>query len=63
MDVNRSAGESADLKQALKHDPVTPELRALADSLEGDEAVAEVLGGWDTAAPGSYVAEVIAAES
>jgi hypothetical protein len=49
--------QSADLKMALKHDPATPELRAAAASLEGDEAFAECASGLDTAAPGSVIAE------
>ena len=54
-----TAAESAELKQALKRDPVTDELRAEAEAfpLEADEAIAEVEAGHDTAAPGSWVAE------
>lgn len=58
----RSAEQSADLKQALKHDPATPELRAAADSLEGDEALQECADGLDTATPGSVVAEQLKAD-
>jgi hypothetical protein len=54
--VKPTAEESADLKMALKRDPETPELRAAADSLEGDEAHAEVTEGRDYAVPGSVIA-------
>lgn len=59
--MKETAGESADLKMALKHDPVTDLLRAEAEAFpaEADEAVAEVQGGLDTCAPDSYVAEVL----
>lgn len=60
MRLQETAEQSADLKQALKHDPVTDELRAAADSPEGDEAVDECRRGYDTATPGSWVAEVLA---
>jgi hypothetical protein len=52
--------QSADLKMALKHDPVTPELIAAAEihPLEGDEAYFEVADGLDTCAPESWVAQV-----
>jgi hypothetical protein len=54
--------ESADLKQALKHDPETPELAAEAQAfpLEADEAVIEVEQGLATCSPGSWVANRIA---
>lgn len=57
-----TAGESADLKMALKHDPLTPELAAEAEAfpLEAEEALREVEQGWDSAAPGSW-AELVPA--
>lgn len=53
-----TAAESAELKMALKHDPVTPELEAEAQAfpVEADEACSEVEDGLDTASPGSWVA-------
>jgi hypothetical protein len=56
--MKATAGESAELKMALKHDPETPQLAAEADKfpLEADEAIQDVEGGYDTAAPGSWVA-------
>lgn len=56
--MKETANESAELKQALKHDPETPHLAAEAEAnpLEGDEAYFEVLEGRDTAEPGSWVA-------
>jgi hypothetical protein len=61
--VKATARESADLKMALKHDPVSPFLRAEADAFpaEADEALHEVERGWDTAAAGSWVEEVLCA--
>ena len=57
-----TANESADLMQALKHDPVTGALRdeAKAFPVEADQAIADVEGGLDTAHPQSWVAEWIA---
>jgi hypothetical protein len=54
-----TAEESADLKMALKHDPVTDELRAEAVTfpLEADDAYFEVKEGRDHLTPGSWVAE------
>jgi hypothetical protein len=56
-----TAEESADLKMALKHDRVTDGHRLLADlhTSEADEAISEVLAGWDTCSPDSWVAERI----
>jgi hypothetical protein len=56
--MKNTAGESADLKMALKHDPETPELAAEAYEYpqEADEAIEEVRLGYDTAAPDSWVA-------
>lgn len=50
--------ESADLKQSLKHAPVSPQLVAEAEAfpLEADEAYFEVVDGSDTCEPGSWVA-------
>lgn len=52
------AHESADLKQRLKHAPLTAALRAEAEihTAEAEEAVWEVQEGLDTCSPGSYVA-------
>lgn len=52
--------ESADLKMALKLNPVTPVLRAEAEAfpLEADEAQQEVLAGADCASE-SWVSEVL----
>lgn len=58
--MQETADESAELKQALKHDPATPELRAAANSLEGHEAYFECVDGLDTATPGSWAAEQMA---
>lgn len=57
--MKETAEQSADLKMALKHDPVTDHLRAEAKafSLEADEAYFEVLDGLDTCAPDSWIAE------
>jgi hypothetical protein len=57
--VKPTAGESADLKMALKHDSVTDKLRQEAEEcpLEASEACFEVEEGWDTASPDSWVAE------
>lgn len=57
--------QSAELKWALKHDPVTHELRAEAEEHlnEAAEAIGEVELGLDTAAPDSWVAEQIEAAS
>ena len=56
--MKETAGESADLKMALKHDPETPELAAEAEAfpVEADEAMSEVENVYDTADPGSWVA-------
>jgi hypothetical protein len=56
--------ESADLKQALKHDPETPELAAEAAAfpIEAEEALSEVTRRLDTATPGSWVANVLPGE-
>ena len=58
-----TAEESATLKMALKHDPVTPFLRAEAEAFpaEADEACSDVENGHDTAAVGSWVEEVLCA--
>jgi hypothetical protein len=60
-----TAEKSADLKQALKHDAVTDELRAEAEAhpQEADEAVHEAATGLDPATPGSWVAEILTQES
>jgi hypothetical protein len=52
-----TAKESADLKQALKHEPVTDELRAQAEAhpLEAEEAIQDTETGLDPATPGSWV--------
>lgn len=57
-----TADESAELKQALKHDPITVELRRMAaeNPVEADEAVLECEQGYDTYSPDSWVAEVVA---
>lgn len=49
--------ESAALKQALKHQPLTPDLEAEAalHTQEAEEAVWEVEQGLDTRSTGSYV--------
>lgn len=56
--IKPTAEESADLKMALKHDPVTPALaaEAVAFPVESEEALREVEEGHDTAAPGSWAA-------
>lgn len=56
--MKQTAAESAELKQALKHDPETPTLAAEAEAhpLEADEAVDEVERGLDDAHPESWVA-------
>jgi hypothetical protein len=61
--MKNTAEESADLKIALKHKPWTPELEAEAKDfpLEADEAYFEVVDGWDTCTPDSWVAREIAA--
>jgi hypothetical protein len=63
--MKATAEESADLKMALKHDPISPALRAeaLRFPLETDEAMEEVLSGRDTCAPGSWVDVHIRLES
>lgn len=63
--MKETAGESAGLKMALKHDPVTDALRAEAERfpLEADEAFCEVERGLDTADPGSWVHEQIRKEN
>lgn len=50
--------ESATLKQALKHQPLSPmlEQEAADHPQEAEEAVWEVQEGYDTFSPGSYVA-------
>lgn len=54
--------ESAALKQALKHSPLTAELaeEAAANIGEASEAVDEVEQGFDTCSEGSYVAAALA---
>ena len=56
-----TAEQSADLKQALKKQPVTDELRAEAEAfpLEADEACAEVREAHDFCTPDSWVAEQV----
>lgn len=56
-----TAEQSADLKMALKHDPVTDELRekAACFPIEADEAVSEVLAGHDTCLAASWVSDQI----
>lgn len=53
------AAESAELKQALKHDPCTPALELLAreNPCEADEAYYEVREGRDTAHPESWASK------
>jgi hypothetical protein len=57
--VKDTAEQSAALKMALKHDPMTPELEQEAKRfpLEADEAFFEVQNGHDTCHPDSWVAE------
>jgi hypothetical protein len=57
-----TAGESADLKQALKHDAETPALALEAERFEEEarEAIEEVEDGRDYAHPDSWVAHRIA---
>jgi hypothetical protein len=57
-----TAGESADLKQALKQDAETPALADEAERFEEEarEAIEEVEDGRDTAHPDSWVAHRIA---
>lgn len=57
--MKETAGGSADIKMALKHDPATKELRSEIDTLECDEAVNEVEQGWDTCHSQSVVAELL----
>lgn len=61
--MKATAEQSAELKMALKHDRVTPllEAEAMSHLAEVDEAIEEVRNGWDTAEPGSWVAEYLAA--
>lgn len=56
--MKNTAGQSADLKMALKHDPCTPTLVVEAEAfpLEADEAVQEVKEGRDYCHPESWVA-------
>jgi hypothetical protein len=57
--MKATAEQSAELMQALKHDPVTDALRAEAEAFpaEAAEALANVEGGLDEASPDSWVAE------
>lgn len=50
--------ESAALKQALKHSPMTPELKAEAEIhfSEAEEALQEVKEGYESCSPSSWVA-------
>jgi hypothetical protein len=59
--VKPTAAESAELKMALKHDPVTPELEAEAEAhpLEADEAIQDVERGYDDASPDSWVSRYL----
>src|SRR3954454_5970703 len=59
--MKKTATQSAALKQALKKDPVTDELRAEAEAfpLEADEACAEVREARDFCTPDSWVAEQV----
>lgn len=56
--MKETAEESAVLKQRFKHEPLSPELgdEARKHPQEAEEAVWEVDAGYDTCAPGSYVA-------
>ena len=56
-----TAEQSAEIKQALKHDPCSFQHVVLARRhfIEADEAVEEVENGHDTAHPDSWVAKFI----
>lgn len=58
-----TAEESAELKQALKHDVVTRELilEAQAHPEEAHEAYEEVFWGHDERTPGSWVDQMLTA--
>lgn len=58
-----TAEESAELKMALKHNPITPELcqEAQLHPVEADEAYQEVFDGRDTRTPGSWVDQMLTA--
>lgn len=58
MPVKDTEEESAELKMALKHDPMTDALAAEAKAfpLEAGEAIDNVERGYDTCATDSWVA-------